>query len=685
MKRLAVDVGGTFTDIVLFDEATGRITTGKSATTPREPVKGILEGIGSLGVNLSQVGLIVHASTLGTNLFLGQIGLEPPKAALITNRGFEDVVEIGRQNRPSLYNLYRDKPRPLIPRKRRLGIPGRIGPGGEELEPLDKDYVARLAGDLCREGVRVYAVSLLHSYANPSHEEEAEKVILEECPGSIVVLSSRVDPQPLEYERTSTTIVNAVLKPVLSRYLERLQASLAEKGFRGGVLVMQSNGGVASIGEAARRPAAFIESGPSAGAIATAYMARLLGVEKALGFDMGGTTAKASSIIGGEPSVVDMYEVGGETHMGRPVPGTGYPVRYPHIDLAEVSAGGGTIAWIDPGGALRVGPVSAGADPGPACYGRGGRDPTVTDANLVLGRLPRVIGGSLRLDEDLARQAIARLAERLGVGVVDTAWMIISLANDEMARALRIVTVERGQDPREFTLFAFGGAGPLHAAELAEALGVRRIIVPPHAGVYSALGLLLADYRHSLHRPIAKPASKLTVEEVEEAFRSMEEEADRILEEEGIPVDKRRYARLVEARYWGQGYTLRVPYRGSIEALVEEFHRLHEARYGFSARGEEVFVTLARLEAVGLTEKPRLRHHKEPGDPQLGEREVFFREGWLQTPVYSRERLEVGFRLAGPAIVEARDTTILVPPGFEAGVDGAGNLVMERGGPGWIS
>ena len=469
---------------------------------------------------------------------------------------------------------------------------------------------------------------------------------------------------------------------MLSRYLEGLQARLAERGFRGVILVMQSNGGVASIGEAVRRPAAFIESGPSAGAIATAYMARLLGVEKALGFDMGGTTAKASSIIGGEPSVVDVYEVGGETHMGRPVPGTGYPVRYPHIDLAEVSAGGGTIAWIDPGGALRVGPVSAGADPGPACYGRGGRDPTVTDANLVLGRLPRVIGGGLRLDEGLARQAIARLADKLGLDVVDTAWMIVALANEEMARALRIVTVERGHDPREFTLFAFGGAGPLHAAELAEALGVQRIIVPPHAGVYSALGLLLADYRHSLHRPIAKPASKLTVEEVEEVFRSMEEEADRILEKEGIPVDRRRYARLVEARYWGQGYTLRVPYRGSIEALIEEFHRLHEARYGFSARGEEVYVALARLEAVGITGKPRLRHQREPGDPQLGEREIFLRGGWLEAPVYSRERLGVGAKLKGPAVVEARDTTILVPPGFEARVDEAGNLVMERGGLG---
>ncbi len=676
---VGVDVGGTFTDIVVYDTTRG-IRIGKVSTTPKDPSQSIVEGLKTIVEDLSSIELIVHATTIGTNLFLGQVGLEPPPVVLFTNEGFRDILEIGRQNRPSLYNLYYDRPRPLVPRYRRRGIRGRIGPSGEELEPLDKEQLKWEVYFWCSRGVRVYAVSFLHSYLNSSHEEEAKRIIEEECPGSIVVVSHEVDPQLMEYERTSTTVVNAILRPVLSKYLERLVDELRREGFTGPLLVMQSNGGVSSVGEALYRPAAFIESGPSAGAIAASYLARLNRHKYALAFDMGGTTAKASSIIDGEPEVVDEYEVGGEIHMGRQVRGSGYPVRYPHIDLAEVSAGGGSITWVDPGGALRVGPLSAGADPGPACYGRGGEDPTITDANLLLGRLPEELAGGLKLRRGLAERAVReKVAGPLGLDLVEAAWAIIGVANTIMARALRLVTVERGHDPRLFTLYAFGGAGPLHAAELAVELGVRRVIIPPYAGVFSALGLLLADYRHSYHTPIMRPSRDISVEELNSIFSSLIEKAEKTLDREGVPAEGRIYRRYVDARYWGQAYTLRVPYNGSIEELVETFQSMHKARYGFSAPEEEIILTVARLEAFGVTRKPSITQRIEEGDPLVGEREVFFNGGWYSTPVFRRERLKSGTLLEGPIVIEAYDTTILIPPGWRASVLDDGSLSMESG------
>ncbi|MDK2383390.1 MAG: hydantoinase/oxoprolinase family protein, partial [Candidatus Korarchaeota archaeon] len=348
--------------------------------------------------------------------------------------------EIGRQNRPELYNVFFEKPRPLVPRSRRVGIKGRMDAWGREIEPLDEDEVRRIARRYCGEA-EVFAVSLLHSYRNPAHEQRVKEIVVEECPEAIVVASHEVDPQPKEYERTSTTLVNALLRPMLSRYLRGLQEKLRAMGYGGRLLVMRSSGGVAGASMAIETPAAFIESGPAAGAVAVAYMSSLMGIPRALGFDMGGTTAKASAIINGQPEVVSEYEVGGKVHMGRMLRGSGYPVRFPYIDLAEVSAGGGTIAWVDEGGALRVGPISAGADPGPACYAKGGREPTITDANLILGRLPTLLaGGSISLDPELARKAVGRLASKLGMSVVEVAAGIIRIANTVMARALRLVS-----------------------------------------------------------------------------------------------------------------------------------------------------------------------------------------------------------------------------------------------------
>ena len=680
-RRIGVDIGGTFTDVVGFDEDTGELLHLKVLTTPREPWKGLMQGIERLGWSLETVSIVVHASTLGTNTFLGQVGLELPRAVLITNKGFRDILEIGRQNRPELYNLFFQRPEPLVPRSRRLGVGGRIGPDGSELEPLDEEHVRRIARHWCGKA-EVFIISFLHSYRNPAHELRAKEIISEECPGAIIVTSYETDPEPKEYERTSTTVVNGLLKPLLARYIERVVNELRGRGFSGKLLVMQSSGGVAGSEEATRYPAAFIESGPAAGAVAVAYFSKLMGVEKALGFDMGGTTAKASTVINGEPLVVQEYEVGGKVHMGRLLRGSGYPVRYPYIDLAEVSAGGGTIAWIDPGGALRVGPISAGADPGPACYGRGGSEPTITDANYVLGRLPdELAGGRVRLRKDLAEKALRKLADRLGMDIVELASSIIRISNTVMARALRLVSVERGYDPREFSMYAFGGAGPLHAAALADEIGVREVIVPPLPGVFSALGLLVTDYRHDLHRAVVRRADEVSEKDLENLYRDLEKEATEMLLSEGVKEEDIRITRLLDMRYLGQAYELTVPYRGDIPSAVEAFHEKHRARYGYDMRGEPVVIVNARIVAVGIIPKPELprgepmAYHPEP----RRKRRVFFEEtGWVDAPVYWRPELRPGASIEGPAIIESDESTILVPPGFSANVDSFYSVHVAR-------
>ncbi len=680
--RLAVDVGGTFTDFVYMGH--DGVRHWKVLTTPSEPWKGILGGIEDAGLRPGGLDFFINATTLGTNLFFGQTRLERPRVVLITNRGFEDVLEIGRQNRPSLYDPFFQRPPPLVDRRHRIGVKGRVGSRGEELEPLDEDEVARAAAEHCGPNT-VFAVSFLHSYANPEHELRAKEVIHENCPQATVVASHEVDPLPMEYERTSTTVVNALLTPIISAYLERLDRALRERGFTGRTLAMQSSGGLVSLRDALRMPAAFIESGPAAGAVAVAVLSREMGIERALGFDMGGTTAKASSIVGGRPTYTDLYEVGGRVHMGRPIPGSGYPVRYTYIDLAEVSAGGGTIAWVDKGGALRVGPLSSGADPGPACYARGGMEPTVTDANVVLGRLPSSLaGGRLRLDRRLAAQAVGRIAERLGRGLVETALDIISHANVTMARALRVVSVEKGLDPAEFTLFAFGGAGPLHAVELARELGVGEVVVPPLPGVFSALGLLLADYKLYYKKPVVRRLGDLDLRGVEEDYREMEERARRDLEAEGFGPGEALLTRWVEARYVGQSFTLTIPYTGSREGLEESFHRAHEARYGFSSPDEMVEVVSLHLDAVGVFEKPDLRQLLSQGgsggDAVVGSQRLVDVDGVeKEAALVEYGRLPPGGRVDGPALVVYPDSTVFLPQGSTATRGEWGELRIKVG------
>lgn len=671
MKRIGIDIGGTFTDLVAFDDEHNEFLYIKVLSTPNEPWKGVLEALSKLGWDLSNVNIIIHATTLGTNMFFGQMGLEIPRAALITNEGFRDIIEIGRQNRPELYNLFFEKPKPLIPRSKRFGVKGRIGPNGKELEPLDINKIRVIAKELCTE-VNVFVISFLHSYINPKHENITKETIQRECPGAIVVTSHEIDPQPKEYERTSTTVVNALLKPILSQYLNIMKSKLREMKFLGKLLIMQSNGGVAGVEQAIEVPVAFIESGPATGAVAVAYFSKLMNVEKALGFDMGGTTAKASAILNGIPLITTEYEVGGQVHMGRLLRGSGYPVRYPYIDLAEVSAGGGTIAWVDEGGALRVGPISAGANPGPACYGKGGTEPTITDANLILGRLPKNLAGNIALSHKLAEEVISKVASKIGMDIVETAQAIIKIANTIMAKALRLVTIERGHDPREFSLYAFGGAGPLHAVALATELRMKEVIIPPLPGVFSALGLLVTDYRHDLHKAIMRRANELEEKILERAFHELEVKAINMLKAEGVTDDNIKILRFLGMRYWGQAYELPIPYRDNLKKTVEEFHRIHRERYGFDMRDEPVVVVNVRISALGLINKPNLRVSKpSPYKPEsVGIRKVYFEDTeWTETKIYQRSLLRSGAEIRGPAIIESDESTVLIPSNYVAFVD----------------
>ncbi len=674
MWRTGVDIGGTFTDIVFLDEESGELRVLKVLTTPRKPSEAVLSGLEHSGIELSDVSTLVHATTLGTNMFLGQEGLVPPKVALITTKGFRDVLEIGRQRRPELYNLFFEKPPPLVRRRDRYEVEERIDAWGNEITPLNVEEAEKLADVICERGYEVVAISFLHSYINPLHEEKMHQILKERCPELDVILSSRVNPEHKEYERTSTTVVNAFLRKLLSAYLTNLERELRKKGFEGKLLVMQSSGGVSKVEYAVERPAAFIESGPAAGAVAVAHYSKLAGDERVIGFDMGGTTAKASTVIGGEPTVTTEYEVGGKVHAGRLVKGSGYPVRFPFIDLAEVSAGGGTIAWIDEGGALRVGPISAGAEPGPACYGRGGDKATITDANFLLGRLgKKLAGGSLILRKELAEKAIGGLAVELGLEMEEAAMGIIKLANTIMAKALRIVTVERGHDPRDFVMYVFGGAGPLHGVELARELEAKEVLIPIHPGVFSAFGLLLTDYRVDTVRSVMKLAEEIEDREVEEALSQLEIETSKELEGVGevhaIPS--------LDMRYRGQAYDLNVPWRGSVDQAIRDFHATHGRVYGFSSPDEPVEIVNVRLALIGSLKKPqfpRMRAEEYTPEPD-GSRKVYFDDrGWVDASVYSREKLKPGAALEGPAVVEEYDSTTLVPPEHLLRVDEYGNL-----------
>jgi len=686
--RIGIDIGGTFTDVAMVETDTGRIAIAKLPTTPHDFGHAVVDGIGQglLGnaIDAASVTLLSHATTVVTNALLEKKGA---RAGFVATRGFRDILELRRSSRPDLYDLFQDAPAVLVPRRHRFEITERIDAQGGVVTPLAEDELAGLIDAIREAGVQTVAVSLLFSFINDAHERRIGVALRAALPDVAVYLSCEVLPEIREFERASTTAVCAYVGPLLRSYLDRLQAAAGGMGLPA-LHVMGSSGGVLDIAEALRLPAAVVESGPAAGVIAASLAGRQLGQPNLISFDMGGTTAKVSVIVDGEIAVTAEYEVGGAANAKRWMHGTGHPIRVPVIDLAEVSAGGGSIAWIDPGGALKVGPQSAGADPGPAAYGVGGTRPTVTDADVVLGWLDRdaLLDGALRIDLAAAERAIGEaIARPLGLSVAEAAARIAEVVNANMAQALRIVSVERGHDPQEFSLIAFGGAGPVHAVALAEELQIPEVIVPPAPGAFSALGLVASDLRRDYARTLYANLAEVDPGRVADTIATMEAEAVAMLDAAQVPPGRRAVIRQADLRYRRQAYELTIPLiegpinRSVLDALAEAFHARHAQTYGHANRAEAVQLVNLRVTALGRQPALRLAQAADEGGARVRERSVWFAaDGFVTTPVHWRLGLLPDARLDGPVIIEALDSTTLVPPGWTARIDEFGYIRMTR-------
>jgi N-methylhydantoinase A len=693
--RLGVDTGGTFTDAVIMTEDSGEFTIDKVPSTPSDPSVSlhqiIRQSLDQVGGKPEEVTYLVHGTTVATNSIIEG---KTAKGGLLTTEGFRDILEIARQIKPEPFNIFFEKPRPLIPRHLCLEVEERMDFRGMLVKPLSAEGVSAAAEVFRREGVESIAVCFLHSYLNPAHERAAGEILSRALPGVPISLSSEVCPEFREYFRASTTVVNAVITPTVGGYLNRMEAKLRDLGFGAQLCIMQSNGGIYTSEIARRKPVHIVESGPAAGVIVAAHIGLLTGCQNVISLDIGGTTAKAGLIQNGVPKISNDFEVGAKAtgHLLH-AKATGYPIKSGVIDLVEIGAGGGSIGWVDSGGALRVGPKSAGADPGPACYGWGGALPTLTDANLALGRLNSefFLGGKMKLSVEAAREAIEReLAKKLRLNVTETALGMIEIANSNMIEALRLISVQRGFDPREFALVAFGGAGPLHANAIAGELGVSELIVPLSPGVSSALGLLLADVKHDFVRTYIRPLNLADLDFLNRALADFEEEGRAVLTREGIPEDKQSFAREMDLRYAGQSFELKIPIPADrlkpehLSSLEAAFHRYHERAYGHSTPGEPVEMVNLRVTAKGIIPKPKMKQLAEAnghgGSALKGVREVCFQasEGFRSTPIYERYKLLAGEQLAGPAIVEEFDSTVVIHPGYRASVDRFGSIHIVR-------
>jgi N-methylhydantoinase A len=678
---LGIDTGGTHTDLILVEHETGRIWTAKVPTTPADPLIGILEGMEQISaasrVDISHLTELVYGTTIVVNMLIQH---QPMPTGLITTQGFRDVLEIGRAYRTgNIYDINIAKPPPLVRRDLRMEVKERVNFQGEVLRPLDEADCRSVVESLKQQDVASIAVCLLHSYINPAHEQRIREIIAEAYPSVYVSLSSEINPVFREYERTSTTVVNAYVTPRVVEHLDDFEEKVGRRGLRGRVYTMQANGGKATFRAAHQRPVNVVNSGPIAGAIAGAHVARLAGYPNAITLDMGGTSCDVSLIEGGEPKFVAESTV------------EGYPVQIPTIDLNIVGAGGGSIAWLDSGKGLRVGPQSAGADPGPVCYGKGGTQPTVSDANLATGRLnpDYYLSGAMRLDADAARQSIMEhIAEPLGMDILMAAAGILEVTNATMIRAIKLLSVERGYDPHDFALVAFGGCGPLHALRLAEELEFPVVIIPRFPGNTSALGLVLADVRHDYVTTRIQLLEEVGPGYFEAVFKELEHQAHQQLEREGVSREGRQLVRSCDLRYFGQGYEVNVPVTGrltaraDLEAVAGAFHAAHRRAYGHAMEGDPIEFVNYRVSAIGLSPKPELadtRALDSQPSAERGlkcERDIYLGDGYVHCSVYERKDLKPGNHLEGPAIVEQAGSTILIHPSYSAHVDIYGNLII---------
>ena len=681
-----MDIGGTFTDLVGVDDKRSKLFVLKIKSTPTTPEDAFVEVIKRLifeyGISPSEIDSIVHVGTIGSNLSLGQLGVKMPKTALVVTQGFRDLLEIGRQNRPELYNIFFQRPRPLVPRKLRFELTERTDSRGRILRELDQEDLGLVASRLREADVDSVAICFLNSYLNANNEMKAKGALAETA--DFVCSSSEIDPEHREFERMSTTVVNAVLAPVLSLYLNSAIGKLNSIQVTAPIQLLSSSGGLVDLETARRKPVVAVESGPAAGVIGAAEFAEILGQNHVLSLDMGGTTAKAGCIVNCTPLIVPEMEIGGRVHLGRAIKGSGYPVRYPSVDLAEVSAGGGTIVWADEIGTLRVGPISAGASPGPACYSSGGTAPTITDANVILGRLGQtLLGREMPLDIELATRSMGDVANKVKMSIIETSVASIRLVNLHMARALDIVSLERGQDPRNFSMMAFGGAAPMHAAELAEQIGINTVIVPPYPGLFSALGMVMTDMKYAYVKGILKPLDDLPDDFFEETWELMAREALTNIKgvtEDGPPTVA--YFRSLDLRYLGQGFELevQVPRAFNRLDLRERFEQQHEVAYGYRHIGEPLEVTALRLTVTRAIAKPNLTllrtSTKRAG--QEVHRRVWFNDDWYDARVLWRDSLPTQESVDGPTIIEEYDSTTVVPPDWNCRTANSSCLVMKR-------
>ena len=702
--RLGVDIGGTFTDLVWVDDLTGEVRVGKLLTTPKDPAQAVEQGVLGLlqeaGAAAGGVRGLIHGTTLATNALIERKGA---RTGLLTTAGFRDALEIGREGRYDMYDLFIDPPAPLVPRHLRHEVPERIGADGSVTRPLDLAGARAAIAGLIAEGVEAIAISLLHSYRNPVHEEALARLVAEQAPGLPVSCSSEVVPEIREYERTSTTAANVYVMPLMARYLDDLERKIADMGIPGGFYIMLSSGGIATPATAKRVPVRLVESGPAAGALAAARAARQAGEDRLLSFDMGGTTAKACVIDRGEPLVAREFEVARADRFKK---GSGLPIRVPVIEMIEIGAGGGSVARLDRMNLLKVGPDSAGADPGPACYALGGRQPTVTDADLVLGYLDPdfFLGGRMRLDVEAARRAIAdKIAGPMGMPLARSAWNIHLVVNENMAAAARIHGIERGKDLRAYPLFAFGGAGPVHAWHVGRILKVPRVMVPFGAGAASALGLLSAPLAFDFVRTATQRLDQADWAQVNRLFAEMEAEGRAVLREAGVADADIRFRRTAEMRYAGQGHEVEGPVTAgilgpaSLDALTTGFESAYRTLYQRTPMGVAIEALNWRLVVSGpepglitgsggpfnrgeatLQRSPLGATVDQSRPIPKRARNAYFPDsGYVETPVYDRYALQPGAAFAGPAIIEERESTTIVGPGARIRVDATRTLIAE--------
>ena len=677
--RVAVDIGGTFTDLVAFDEDSHEIITVKSPSTPPTFIEGVMNALEKAKIGPQEVSIFKHGSTIATNAIIERRGAI---TGMVTTKGFRDVLAAGRANRPDLFNSNWDPSPPLIPRRHILEVQERVDYEGNVLEELNEDDVREAARKFKLRGIESVAVAYINSFMRPNHERRTEEILLEELgDDAFISISSTILPEIREFERTSTVAANAYLMPVIERYIDDLVEALDKWGYAGEVYVTHSGGGVVTARAARSVPARICHSGPAGGVIGGLVVGKLAGFENVITFDMGGTSADLSLVRESEPTLASEWRVDWNI-----------PILFPAIDLVAIGAGGGTIAWVDTGGSLRAGPKSAGANPGPACFNKGNEEPTITDAHLYLGRLnpETYLGGDLEIKPDLAEAAIKKLAEQLGLSPEQTASGILRIANSNMTSATHLISVERGHDPRDFAFVAGGGAGPLHAVEVARELRIPQVVVPPTPGVTSALGILQVDLRHDLLAPVLQQVKDLDAKELAKTFDGLTSEATEILEAESIPDDRRSVELSVDARYYGQTPYMnlkldKVPgSQADIDTLVQQYRERYEAEFGYELPEDVATVEIvnARVAAIGRTDDVVLQPSEDGAsadDARVAERSVYFdeTEEFTDTPIYDRAKLGAGASLEGPAVIEQTDTTVLVPPGATAQVDRYLNVVIN--------